>query len=287
MLELEMWKYVERNDVEGLLLALPLYSHIIDTLQLTVKRKTLMYTAAKRGWVSVIEALMRLSCRTIDAPCERDWTPMHIAAYEGRVAVIEALVRLGSKAIDTFDKDYMTPIFAAAKSGSTPVIKTLVRLGAKTIDFPINNGRTPIHEAVTHGHASVVRTLILLGSKAIDTPDCYGDTPMVSAACKGHVSIIELLVQLGSTAINTSNVILLCKTVLYGYKDCVKTLKALGASSPIETPTWWHDKMIKLLHTEISEDESAELRHRVYFRRSLAARLLFTYKQKKINRFNT
>lgn len=141
---------------------------------------------------------------------------------------------------------------------------------------------TLMYRAASKGWTTVIKTLMQFGSKTIDTPDRYGTTPMHQAALYGHASIIELLVQLGSTAIDTvdnRNNSPSGKSLVHDHGNCFKTLKLLGASRPIGIHEYWFRRTIETLRKEVNEEEAAKLRHRVYFRRSLSARLLFEAKK--------
>jgi len=91
---------------------------------------TPMHTAAKRGHVSVIEALVRLGSTAIDTPNRWGSTPIFIAALYGRASVIEALVRLGSTAFDTHNRYGWVPLDVSGKAGKSEAMKTLRALGA-------------------------------------------------------------------------------------------------------------------------------------------------------------
>ena len=202
----------------------------------------IVWNAAKNGDVDALVTALALYPHHIDTPNphELQKTPLWIAAENGYVEIITKLVEFGSTSIDTLDIDGRTPMFAAAYFGYVSVIETLVRFGSTAIDTPNNDGWTPMHAAACTGHVPVIETLVRLGSQAIDTPDKYGWTPMFAATRCNNVKSF-------------------------------KTLKLLGAKG---TLSWKNDKISKLSNTPIDENESAELRYRVYFQRSLAARLL-------------
>ena len=204
-----------------------------------------VWDAAKAGNLNDLTTALALYPHLIDIPhpYQARETPMYIAAQNGHVVVIEKLVELGSKAIDTFNSYPWTPIHAAADTGQTQVIETLVRLGSCAIDTPDNHGWTPLHIAAKNGHMSMVETLVRLGSRAIDTPDMYGCTPLSSTIC-------------------------------YNRKGCIKTLKMLGAKCSTIPFTYLSAKKMRLLNEQVNEDESAKVRERVYFQRSLLERLL-------------
>lgn len=203
----------------------------------------IVYNAAKSGDVGALKTIVLHKPHLIDIPNKSGWTPMHVAAKYGRVTAIETLVQLGSTSIDTRGEfDGWTPLFVAVQYKHISVIETLIRLGSKAIDIPENTDWTPMHHAAWNEQSSTIETLVRLGSKAIDSLDMYGWTPMNAAVVKRDTL-------------------------------SVMTFKMLGAECKLCTVS---NDFAWLLDVPIDEEESAKLRHRVYFQRSLTARLLFT-----------
>ena len=205
-----------------------------------------VWDAAETGNLHKLVAALALNPKLVDAPCPsgRRGTPMRIAAAKGHVEIMTKLVELGSTVIDAPNTIGWTSMYAAACYGRVSVIETLVRLGSTAIDTPDSHGETPMHAAARNGHVSVIETLVRLGSTAIDTPDDYGRTPLYMAALCDHTDSVKILKMLGADCSNVSN---------------------SGIS----------DDMPTLLNAQVDEDETAELRSRVYFSRSLIERLLF------------
>ncbi len=232
---------------------------------------TPIHRAAEYGSVTMIEKLVRLGSKVIDTPNISAETPIYKAASNGHAAAIEILVQLGSTAIDTPNGDNCTPINIAASHGHVSVIETLVRLGSIAIDTPDGSGWTPMFSAAFNGHVLAIETLVRLGSKAIDTPTVNGWTPMHVAAKKCHVLVIELLVRLGSTSVNSRTHIdetpleLASKAYHSKAEKCSKTLMALGG----ECAKYYCEV------TPPTEEESYDIRYRVYFSQSLVSCLLF------------
>lgn len=100
-----------------------------------------------------------------------------------------------------------------------------------------------MYAAAWNGHVLVIETLVRLGSKAIDTPTINGWTPVYCAAHGDHM-------------------------------DCLRTLISLGADCSNTLTFRLSDAMVEQLKARV-EDESGEVRYRVYFTESLVSRLLF------------
>ena len=211
----------------------------------------IVWNAAEAGNLHALTSALVAHPHLIDTPHPREFfkTPLYIAAEKGHDKIIEKLVELGSNAIDTAKYD-TAPMHAAIWNGHTSTIKTLVRLGSQVIDVPGGlSGQTPIGVAATIGNALVVEMLMQLGCTTIDAPNRH-DIPPISLAVRG------------------------------GHVDCLKTLKMLGAKYP---SVLFDDAtgMKELLDTPIDEEEFVDLRYRVYFQRSLSARLLFEVEKQK------
>lgn len=203
-----------------------------------------VWNAARSGNLHKLTSALASHANLIDTPHpdKRRQTPMYIAAENGHVEIIEKLVELGSRAIDTPDHYGRTPMYIAAVNGHAPVIEILVRLGSTAIDTPNNTGRTPMFAAAFFKHPSVIETLARLGSRAIDTPDNHDRTPLYVAACFYRI-------------------------------DLVKTLKMLGAKRSIVQEKDVFYRVLECLNTQVDENETEEVRSRVYFSRSLMERL--------------
>ena len=208
-----------------------------------------VWAAANTGNLDELVVALSSQPHLIDAPNpddphEEGRTPMQIAAEKGHVGIIEKLVELGSEAVDT-GRDGWTPMHAAALNAKVSVMETLVRLGSTAIDSLDANSWTPLFTAACKGHASVIETLVRLGSQAIDTPNESGSSPTrIAANCNQMESL--------------------------------KTLMSLGGDCSFEPTTLCMRRpTIELLRAGVDEDESREVRYRVYFQQSLVSRLLF------------
>lgn len=244
----DVWDAVYKGDIDALATALESYPHLIDASCSLMYGKTPMYIAAARGHVEIVIKLIELGSNAIDTPSTYGYTPLYAAASSGCVLTIETLMYLGSKAIDTPDKDGRTPMFIAAYYGHVSAIEALVRLGSKAINTPDNYGCTPMRMVVfLNRNASAIETFLRLGCNTIDTPNKRGLTLICDVARSGDAKSVIILKMLGANCFNPSFNILSVK-------------------------------MTKLLNTQVDENNSATLRYNVYFRRSLASRLLFTTK---------
>ena len=269
-----LWRAVKQGNVPEVTSLLPKHPRFDNYRQ---HMRTLIHVAAKNGHVEVIKTLIEFGSKTLDTPDDEGFTPMHGACLNGHADVIELLVQLGSSAIDTPDNYNCTPFHLAVYNGHLSAIQMLVRLGSRVIDTPNKLGDTPMHIAATRGHVSVVEMLVRLGSRAIDTPNNNGLTPMHTAATWRHSLVIEQLARLGSCAMDTRDKIgnTPMHTAVLRDTSSTLSLKLLGADcSSLNIPNHVPTEVVNFLTSPIDEDKAEELRHQVYFRRSLIERLM-------------
>ena len=239
----QLFNAARHGDVDELTRILALHPHLID--EQDDYDRTLLYAATINGHSHIIEKLVALGSTVLTTPCG-DNTPMHAAAYGDRPHVMSTLIRLGSNNLDTPNYDNRTPLHVSASCGYVKGVETFLRLGSKAINIPDKNGRTPIHAAaLSFNITPVVETLVQLGGADFDISDKFGRTPIYTA-------------------------------LYFGSTMAYNTLKLLGADRSIVPRVEGDPKVeAKLQRSQIDEDKSHTLRRKVYFQRSLSARLLF------------
>ena len=134
-----------------------------------------------------------------------------------------------------------------------------------------------IHRTADRGNVHALEAAIRKNPHLIDVPDYINNrTPLWLAVFSGHVLAVESLIRLGSKDIDISDNIewtLLNWAENRKHASMVNTLKILGAK--YYSTTYYTHPGLTMINKPIDEEESMELRYRVYFRRSLTARLLF------------
>lgn len=210
---------------------------------------SLVWGASKDGDACALTSLLSACLHDIDRPYKRK-TPLFVAAEKGHVHIIRILIDHGSQAIDTLGDYDMTPMHVAAREGHHLVIEELVRLGSVSLNTQNAQLHTPIMLAAMNGQSTTIETIMRLGCTTIDTPDMFG-TPLWYA--------IRYTIRKDSS---------------------VRVLKALGADrSTFLRKLSGEDE--KRMNEHIDEDYSLDVRYRVYFQRSLSARLLFEAKKQR------
>ena len=267
----------EAHSVRQLTVALQKYPHLIDKPLPGEDGRTYMHIAAYHGHTKNIEMLMNRGCVSIDTMTEKGETPLLLAARMDRISTVRILVRLGSKAINTPSR-LRTPLSEAVCYANMKMAKTLIEMGSTTLNLPDHQEETLMTNILQNNKSFLIEPLIRLGFTNINAPDSHGSTPLSYAASVGDETAVELLIHFGSTAIDTPNNNMftpLHRAQLNGRKSCARMLKLLGADCSTLI------RKSQYLLEPIDEEESYELRARVYFRRSLSARLLLETKKQR------
>ena len=211
---------------------------------------SLMWCASKDGDACALISLLSSCLHDIDRPYKRK-TPLFVAAERGHVHIIRILIDHGSQAIDTLGDYDMSPIHVAAREGHHLVIEELVQLGSKSLNTQNVKLHTPIMLAAMNDQSTSIETIMRLGCTTIDTPDKFG-TPLWYAV---RYTIRE--------------------------DNSVRVLKALGADNSTFLRKLSSEEEEKRMNEHIDENYSLDVRYRVYFQRSLSARLFFETKMQK------
>ena len=175
--------------------------------------------------------------------------PLHYAACKGRDEIVELLLHMAY--IDTPNKTATTPLHLAAEKGHHSTVELLLSMGSQSLHTQNEDRLTPLHLAVWCGECTTIELLLGWGSvtcgygsksvdrssftEPLDVPDIDGHTPLHYAVQLEH-------------------------------KNVVRILRAVGAATASFTS--------EIVSEPLSEDAILEIRHRIYFRRSLLSVLL-------------
>lgn len=184
-----------------------------------------------------------------------------------------------AKLSTSFGVNKQSEFYAAVHSGNLRATIALSQQEGVNIDATTEDERTAMYVAAERGFSSIIDFLIQSGSKAIDTPDRYGWTPLHVAAWHNHQHVVLMLVQLGCKLdiYDNQTDAPLCVAIVNECDQVVKIFKLLGVTHLREYTVPSSKDIIDYLQTPIPEDESYDLRRKVYFQRSLSTRLIFTY----------
>lgn len=238
--------------------------------------RTPIFLAAYVGCVSTIRMLAGYGYTNIDIRDTYGWTPMYIAAYNGHADAIVELALLGSRAVDIPMIEGCTPVFAAALNGHTLAFNTLAQLGCSVnVD---RTGDSIMHHAVISGNCEIISALMHMGCTSINSPNKHGYTPMHKVIRGGRTEVVELLIQLGCTSMDVvAKEILKHSENKHNRKKILRLLRLLGLETQRTRANTVYRKFYDIMTTNVNEEKAAEVRNRVYFRRSLSSRLLLAY----------
>lgn len=120
----------------------------------------LILTAAKKGNVEAIRALLTADPELLNARDSDGSTPLHCASWKGHPDAVQLLIETGADVDARNQNDHYgtTPLHAAAHGNQTAVARLLLEAGA---DPSITNlhGRTPLDETTVHGATAVAKLL--------------------------------------------------------------------------------------------------------------------------------
>ncbi len=164
-----------------------------DTLQVN----NLLFEAARRGCVSVLDSLLKSSA-SLQARDRMGNNALAIAAKMGRLAFAKALLAQSPADADQLDRANVvgsTPLVQAAQANRTAVAEMLIEAGAK-VDAVNRQGETALSVAAFNGNAELAQMLIARKA-APDTTDATGKGVIVYAAARGAARIVEMLLDAG------------------------------------------------------------------------------------------
>lgn len=160
-----------------------------NLLQTNKRGNTAMHIAARMGFISIVEHLLRVETGLLEVKGSDGLTPLHYAAMNGHEEVVALLVNTGANA-EAKDLFGWMPLHYAAGSGNVEV----VRLLKDNLMQPLYNTElkwTPLHIAAMFGNELVVRFLDIRSYMNVE--DTLGWSPWRFAHMNGHFQMRDLL----------------------------------------------------------------------------------------------
>ena len=149
------------------------------------------------GWRFHLEFLSELGAYNINQRNANGDTCLHLAAQRGYLPIVELLVRSGAD-LETRNHYYrMTALYSAAVEGHVSIVRFLHQEGA-SLENQNNWGRTPLHAAATLEHADMLNTLLELGSE-VEAKDKNQGTALSYAAECGRLDVVSSLLAAGAS----------------------------------------------------------------------------------------
>jgi ankyrin repeat protein len=160
--------------------------------------QTALLLAAEKGWIPVVEALMKAGADVKIASADGE-TALIAAVRGGNLQVVRAIIK-SKPDIDAVGRDGQTALIAAAEEGQTEIFDVLSKLGAK-VDVRDARGKSALDHACEHGQLAMVQALVASPAVAQDLK--AGGTGALLAASWGvaenSLEIVELLLKAGAS----------------------------------------------------------------------------------------
>lgn len=156
---------------------------------------TALTTAAHRGHLGCVQALLADQRTDINIEGNRSRTALSFAACNGHEKICAALVQREDCRLDDTDWKGMTPLFYAAGSEHVPIIKVLTALPGVNVNHQANSGRTTLSRAAEGGSIAPLKQLLDTEAVDVNLPDNDGMTPLMWAAFMGNAAGAEALLR--------------------------------------------------------------------------------------------
>ena len=151
-----------------------------------------IFSAAARGDLARLRALLDDDPTQINTYSPDGWTPLALAAFFGHAAAIEFLLEGGAD-FNAKSRNAMgnLPIHAAAAGGHTAAVAALLAGGAD-VNAVDDRGWTPLALASQNGSQEIVE-VCLAHEANVDALSADGRNALDLAMAAGHEGIVELL----------------------------------------------------------------------------------------------
>jgi hypothetical protein len=149
-----------------------------------------IHTAARRGDIVMVTAILDRHPHLLNARDARGMTPLSAAAWESRLDVVALLISRGAD-LDAKNAVGLTPLFCALDRGRRSLAQILMDAGAD-VHATGFRGRSMLHMAARAGMRSICRRLIEMGAD-VNAEDTRGVTPLELAVWGRHPGVVGLL----------------------------------------------------------------------------------------------
>lgn len=119
------------------------------------------------------------------------------AASKGHIEVVKAILSIGDTSVDAADDYGYTPLISALLGGREEVALLLIDKGANLASFP-SADTDPLAIAAEHGLLKVVERLIERGASMVAKDDPYEMTPLRAAIEADHIEVVRFLLEHGA-----------------------------------------------------------------------------------------
>jgi ankyrin repeat protein len=154
-------------------------------------------------------------------------TPLIWACKKGYVDIVDPLVKVCKVDINARDHEGATPLVRAAASGHLEIVKLLLGTINIQVNVGSNKGLTALMSAAQQGHYSIVKTLLDTDKIDVNAADMVGETALMKAVRHRHEDTAALLLNFERIDINAKDKdkqTALMKAARYRCEDAVKLL---------------------------------------------------------------
>ena len=155
---------------------------------------TALYLAAGQNFPGIVEQLVRTGADANLALFEGT-TPLYTAAFRGHIEVVRALLQAPGIRVNPAAGERFIPLGAAAHQGHENIARLLLMNGADP-NSKSATGLTSLHVACLHGHTPIVVMLLHFGAELdVEAEDSggQGQTPYSLAGRGGHRDAMSVL----------------------------------------------------------------------------------------------
>lgn len=156
---------------------------------------TALISAAHRGHLGCVQALLADQRTDVNAQCARNRTALMLAASSGHEDICATIVQHEQCRPDETDWKGMTALFYAVGVEKVPIIRALTALPGVQVNHQDNYGRTALCRSAETGTTASLKELLDTEGVDVNLLDKDGKSPLLWAAFKGNAASLEALLQ--------------------------------------------------------------------------------------------
>ncbi len=170
---------------------------IIDLTTPNDMGNTALHLAVEKGYLDIVEMLLRKKPELLDIVGYNGWTPLQTAVFNGQKEIVDFLLNSSyAMHLQHKDVDGNTALHLDAREGHLKIFEMLLRKKPELLDIVGDNGWTPLQTAVFYEQKELV-DFLLNSSYAVDLQhkDFYENTVLHLAVEGGSLDIVEMLLR--------------------------------------------------------------------------------------------
>ncbi|XP_052173666.1 ankyrin repeat-containing protein ITN1-like [Diospyros lotus] len=158
--------------------------------------ETALFTAAEKGHVDVVKALLPYSTKEgLTAKNRSGLDSLHVAATQGHQAIVKILLDHDPGLSKTIGQSNATPLVSAASRGHLAVVNELLSKDSNLLEISRSNGKNALHLSARQGHVDIVKALLDKDPQLARRTDKKGQTALHMAVKGVSCQVVKLLLQ--------------------------------------------------------------------------------------------